>query len=147
MKWQQMFVPTAAQTGAVTMSAAIDATGCTNMTILVCAGAIADSGTWTVMKLQSSSTSGGTYTDVTGGDITDAVIGTATMPETNDDGKIWQWQVPVSNLSNKFYKMAITCGSNASALAVIVGLEGDNAEGNNSSTTNTGCEAVVRPTV
>ena len=142
-KWFKAYNPVSGTTDDA-LSSAIDATGASYMTVLVHVGAIAT--TWTTFEITNSAATSGTYASVTGGDITDAVIGTAAMPANGGIGvnALYQFQVPVDQFANKFWKIKTVVGSGATVQGMLVGLEDDNADGNNSDATNTGCTAVIR---
>ena len=91
-------------------SAAMDSIGGKAMRVIVKLGAIAAGATMTVCKLQSSSTSGGTYADVTGAALT-------AFPADTDDNKLIIFEFDLLNGSTKdrFYKLVVTTGGAANS--------------------------------
>ena len=140
--FQNALVP-AAQTGS-TLTSAIDTQGCSYVTIIAQFGAIAASGNLTAFKLTESTASGGTYTDVSDGAITDASIGTAALPADDDDDKLFIWQVDTRKLTKRFLKLDATChASNAATFGVLV-IKSRNSESPLETTAGTGAEEIVR---
>mgnify|MGYP003113911864 FL=1 len=138
---QNALVP-AAQTGA-TLTAAIDTLDCDFVTLIAQFGAIAASGDLTAFKLTECSTSGGTYTDVSNGAITDASIGTAALPAADDDDKLFVWQVDTRK-TERFLKLSATCdGSNAATFGVLA-IKSRVSESPAETAAGTGAEAIVR---
>ena len=132
-----------AQSG-TTLSSAVDCTDCDSVTFLVQFGAMAASSDLTAFVLQSSATTGGTYADEATGDITDAVIGTASLPAADDDGKLFVWEVDCKKLTNRFLKInAIGHASNTAPFG-ITGYKSRLDQSVTETATGKGCEAVVR---
>jgi hypothetical protein len=140
--YENALVP-AAQTGS-TLTSAIDTNGCAYVTLIASFGAIAASGDLTAFKLTESTASGGSYTDVASGAITNATVGTASLPAADDDNKVFVWQVNVLNLTKRFIKLQADChASNAATLGVIA-IKSRLSESPAETTAGTGAEAIVR---
>ena len=127
-----------------TLSSAVDVTDCESVTFLVQFGAMAASSDLTAFALQSSLTTGGTYADEAAGDITDAVIGTASLPAADDDGKLFVWEVDCRNLTNRFLKINVEGHASNTALFGITGFKSRLKESVTETASGKGCEAVVR---
>lgn len=140
--FQNALVP-APQTGS-TLTDAIDTKGCSFVTIIAQFGAIAASGDLTAFKLTESDASGGTYTDVENGAITNASVGTASLPAADDDNKLFIWQVDTRKLTKQFLKLDATCHASNTALFGVLVIKSRNSESPLETTAGTGAEAIVR---
>ena len=132
----------AAQTGD-TLTSAIDTAGANYITLIASFGAIAASGDLTAFKLTESETSGGTYTDVASGAVTNASIGTASLPAADDDNKIYVWHVEVAKLTKRFLKLSAACHASNSAVLGVNAITSRLAESPALTTAGTGAEAIV----
>lgn len=91
-------------------SAAIDSAGAHAMRVIVKLGAIAAGATMTACKIQSSSTSGGTYADVTG-------LALSSFPADTDDNKliVFEWDCINGATKDRYYKLVVTTGGAANS--------------------------------
>jgi hypothetical protein len=102
--------PAAIIDNASATATAVDTQGAQYLEVIVQLGATDIA--LTALKLQSSTTSGGSYADITGADFdggTDSKGGTLALPSATDDNQTCVFRLPTSK-ANRFIKVVATFG-------------------------------------